>query len=677
MGERFVTLILYCFVILPNTYAFNVRKAALGNNGSIIHSIYQDNKGLIWLGTNNGLNIYDGKSIVPINGYKGINKIYGSLQDEIFAETIYGLKILNNHSDSVAVFEMFNNISFSAIDSKGTFFAVQGNGSIYYKVFSEENFDNIIVPDLISTIIKAFFIDKDDILYILTDEGIIRSFEIGYNNTVYLEERPLVRLTSGILFCFIYNNHIYAINNDYLLIDIDLLTYNSSIIDNLHALLAEKGEISSGLIFKNEFYFGTESGLFVIRNHKAIKVPAKAGITNLLKDRFQDLIWIGTSGGGLFTYSYDPYEIESTFISELSQSVSKPITAMCLDNNNILWLGTEGDGIIILPYPDFRSEFTLLKTLTDKNGLPDNSIFSLEKSEYGIWIGCKSGLAFYSYKYKDVIKLKDISAKDVQAIYEQDSLVWLACYGKGIVKSTLTYKNDRPVLKASTLYTLRDEDESLNRFSSIYVDDRNLLFVNTGNGIFSIKNGELKKIDFLDEKLNATTHVISLNESKYIATTDFGLLEFIPDKEDARNVRLINELASKHIVPGIRGDYWLSTDNGLVLYNAGLNTFRHFDNLSGLAIPEFSNGVSFRDEKSGTLFLGGINGFATIRYNNYDEAMDYMPELFLEKLLLFGIERNIQEFKDRNSNKLIFKSHENFFSLTFNALDYINGNNYT
>lgn len=674
MVKKLSLFLLYSLAIVSNLFAFNLRKTVPDTNGSIIHSIYQDIRGLIWLATNTGLSTFDGKKVSPINGYKGIKDIYQTSKGEIYAETLYGLKILNPDFDFVTVFDAFNNIYFSTVDSKGTSFIIQNNGSIFYRMSFHSNYDDIIVPDIIAINVKAFFVDENDVLRVISNDGTLRSFEIQYNsNNIYFKEMPTKKLAENVLFCFVNENHLYLLDKEYTLRKTDLNTYTTSYIDNLKPILTDKGEITSGIIFKKEFYFGTENGLFVIRNSDAVKIPIKARITQLLKDKHQDLIWIGTMGDGIYTYSYDQYSIKSNLFSDFSTTFSKPVSAIYLDNKNTLWVGTEGDGIVLLPKYNLDAEITTTETLSIKDGLPDNTIYSLYESEYGMWIGCKSGLAFYSYKSKNITKFHDVSFVDIRDIYEDDLALWLACYGKGITEINVHYINDKPEFQSTKLYSVSKENESLNRFSSICVDNGNLVFINTGNGVFRISHKRLDKIEFADDKLSAINHIMSINKSDYIAATDFGTYKVFSGNV---NVYTISSIASKDIVPGQWGDYWLSTDNGLMVYSTTYNTFRLFDNSYGLTVTEYINGVSFKDKRNGILFFGGVDGFTTIRYNDYDEAMDYMPALSFEKLELFGIERNIRDFTNNKSGKLIFKPDENFFSVTFDALDYINGNNY-
>ena len=78
-----------------------------------------------------------------------------------------------------------------------------------------------------------------------------------------------------------------------------------------------------------------------------------------------------------------------------------------------------------------------------------------------------------------------------------------------------------------------------------------------------------------------------------------------------------------------------------------------------------------------TLFFGGTNGFVTITENN-SFSEEYMPPLYFNRLSIFGKEYNINDFLEGMEQKtLVLDYSQNFFNLSFWAVDYINGNNYT
>lgn len=95
-------------------------------------------------------------------------------------------------------------------------------------------------------------------------------------------------------------------------------------------------------------------------------------------------------------------------------------------------------------------------------------------------------------------------------------------------------------------------------------------------------------------------------------------------------------------------------------------------------VIEFSDGAFFKDQQTGTLFFGGTNGFITISEND-QLSEEYMPPLHFNRLSIFGKECNIYDFLQGATKQetLVLDYSQNFFNLSFIAVDYINGNNYT
>lgn len=54
----------------------------------------------------------------------------------------------------------------------------------------------------------------------------------------------------------------------------------------------------------------------------------KSGVFRILKDRFQDIVWIATDGQGVYIYSEGKYSISSVTYQDLNQSIGKPVRSI-------------------------------------------------------------------------------------------------------------------------------------------------------------------------------------------------------------------------------------------------------------------------------------------------------------------------------------------------------------
>ena len=96
--------ILCCFPHLIHAYSLRQFSNKNGLSNSAILSLYQDHQGVIWIGSCDGLNIFDGTNIHvynPVNPTKAplsgdlINDIMETEKDVLWIQTNYGLDRLD------------------------------------------------------------------------------------------------------------------------------------------------------------------------------------------------------------------------------------------------------------------------------------------------------------------------------------------------------------------------------------------------------------------------------------------------------------------------------------------------------------------------------------------------------------------------------------------------------
>ena len=100
-----------------------------GLSNSAVLSICQEQNGMIWIGTCEGLNIFDGTSIheyTPINRNQTlsgnlINKIIETEKGVIWVETPYGLDRLNTQEQTIQSFREFKDVRLAASQTNDVF----------------------------------------------------------------------------------------------------------------------------------------------------------------------------------------------------------------------------------------------------------------------------------------------------------------------------------------------------------------------------------------------------------------------------------------------------------------------------------------------------------------------------------------------------------------------------
>lgn len=173
---------------------------------------------------------------------------------------------------------------------------------------------------------------------------------------------------------------------------------------------------------------------------------------------------------------------------------------------------------------------------------------------------------------------------------------------------------------------------------------------------------------------------IHKNEQGYWLGTGSGLLRFYSNEDgnpDSISAKLYTNSTVHGILEDNRGNLWVSTNQGLMRLNPQEQTKQTYNNGNGLAVTEFSDGAFYKDNATGILFFGGVNGFVTVKPDSYITT-DYMPEISLKGLSIFGKEYNLHDFLHYKDGKPVLQLDykHNFFQLNFRITDYINGNDY-
>ncbi|MDD3079728.1 MAG: two-component regulator propeller domain-containing protein [Paludibacter sp.] len=698
------------------SFGYNIRQITNkdGLSNSAVLSICQDKEGYMWLGTVDGLNIFDG---TIINVYKSTtkqNSLSGNLIENIletekgvfWIRTNYGLNKLNNIKKQVEYFPEFNGYFLLEKDGNNNVFIVKNDGVVYYYTEQLHNFRKIAVPRVKLNDIADCVI-KNNILTLIYKSGKIISYSIIYlkNGEINLSLSKVDSVNQKILFCShdIKDNTVLFVDDSRTLFQYDLIQKKKDYIFNINAEISDRGEISSIVKQKNNYYIGFKTnGLICLFNTPDKKdrfdvknINISSGVFSLYKDNNQDILWVGTDGQGVFLIYNTDYSIHPVSFNDIPFKIEKPVRALLLDKENTLWVGTKGDGILRINNLSNGSELDYTNTfhLTSKHSeLKSNSVYSFSKSLRNIlWIGHEEGISYYSYKDK---RIKNMSLlydgepiKYIHSIYElNDSTLWLASVGMGMIVVHVSGNTDSPVVKSVKKIVYQNNQFAYNNFFAIFAESDSILwFGNRGYGIFKInaKNNQYKTI-VLGKKSNEQllNDVFALNQDEkgnIWAGTSLGLVKY----STKGTISIFNEEDGfpNNTVHGILKDsnknLWLSTNKGIIRFDIQKNTFQTYNENNGLVVTEFSDGAFYRDEQSKKMYFGGVDGFVVINETN-EKSNAYVPALHLNSLSILGKDYNIYDFYLNRQGKHILNLNynQNFFTITFTANDYIDGNNY-
>ena len=412
MGKQLVFILFFFLnLLIHNAYAYNLKQVADKEymSNSSITSLCQDERGLMWIGTCDGLNIYDGQEIEEFKTRDKEDYLSGNLIDNIvytgediyWIQTYYGLNRLNRKTNTITHYNEFQKLFFMNKDSHGNLFIIQDSNCIYYYhkkegVFKKINITGIPISDIVN-----FFIDGNNRMWVVM-KGYNRCYHIqqeaASGDITLLPQKTNLIYQTSLIYCFNDEQSLYYIDKEFNFYAFHIPTQKNEFIANLGKEIQERGKISSIVHYHNSYFVGfLMDGILLLEkqketNHYQIQsLPINNGVFCLKKDRFQDVVWIGTDGQGVYLYSNPLYSIKSMVLSNYTEKIERPVRAIYLDDERTFWVGTKGNGILKIYDYEFDKNISDCRAevlTTSNSALSSNAVYCFAKSHRNLlWIG--------------------------------------------------------------------------------------------------------------------------------------------------------------------------------------------------------------------------------------------------------------------------------------------------
>jgi signal transduction histidine kinase/ligand-binding sensor domain-containing protein/DNA-binding response OmpR family regulator len=699
-------------------FAYNLRQISNkdGLSNSAILSICQDSERFLWFGSCDGLNMYDGLHVQVYkptpnnpNSLSGniIEGIMEAEENRLWVATNHGFNCLDKKKRTIEYYNEFKGKYHFSKNLANEIFAIHEDNAIDYFDKSQKKFLQIPCEGIYNEDINHFFIDSNDIIWILSGNGEIRTLSISFSSGSMpsLTPIPCFKHDTGLLYIFKEKEYIYFVDKQFLLYELNTQTQKKSFIKNMQYEIQQYGIIST-IIRDNDDYFIAfkTNGLIRLKNtpeneikYQTERIDIYCGVFSLCKDENQDIIWIGTDGQGVYMYSKDLFSFRSTTFTDLPFHIQKPVRALLIDKQNNLWIGTKDDGIVRICDFQINGETPAKKIehyTTNNSTLINNTIYAFAKSSRNlIWIGSDGpGLNYYSYTEKKIKQVPSKSPENIVYVHSiceiNDSTLWIATVGTGILKVILSGTNDHPRIESVKRFTFTKDESSYNYFFSAYTENDSILwFGNRGYGIqyLNARAETFESIHFHKKDIETINDILSIHKDKkgnMWFGTSFGIIRLHHYDKDSVAYENYNEIEGlpNNTIHGIleddQGYLWLSTNNGIAQLDAETKKFRIYNRENGLEVIEFSDGAYYQDTTTGILLFGGTNGFISIIKEPFTEK-EFIPKIHFTGLKIYENEYNLVDFmrQTKNEEYLELKHEQNFFSVSFIALDYINGQN--
>ena len=468
----------------------------------------QDDKGLMWLGTYDGLNRYDGKSIrvfrYELDNPKSlsgnvINELHKAEKGFLWVLTTMGLDKFS--TGRLSAEEHYSEIRGGrhtlVSDTLGHAFAISPESKFMYYDPVIKEFRTQVKPAWVGNLgyCKGVMAGNNT-LWLFPAENfaykIHFDFSGGYTQQQAHFTWQKVKLgEEKITGAFESPRGFYIVSENGNLSHHDEISRNVRLIRNIKPEIERYGKISNIVPFGNDITISFVSNgvmrLCSDYDYMPEMLFTEAGAFNLLHDRRQPLVWVATDGRGLYKMCHINSRYKSIHSTQIPD-LTKPIRTFFTDSHNNLWIGTKGDGLIILSnYPTLPQEGQIPdyritrygKNPGTKGDLTTNQIFAIKESVFKpgrIWLaGAGPGIAYTNSPAGEITNLVHPEIIDIHDFFEaSDSVLWLASSTRGLIK-VVTDGNDR-VLKTDT-YIFRRNKHTCNEIYTLAYDGHNSLYI--------------------------------------------------------------------------------------------------------------------------------------------------------------------------------------------------------
>ena len=699
-----------------DSYIFRKVDYQQGLSNSAVLCLFQDNTGLMWFCTYDGVNCYDGRSMEvfrsDFSAPKALsNNVIHSIQQAdnncLWVSTHLGINRLSQDTRQVVGYYDFADDYYLHSNSKGNTWVVSHDGIYYYNTSCKRFMQVQNLKVSIEDMDKRAFVTDDGVLWIFpqhTGELLQVSQDAFDCDTlsIYSTVSSANFHAKPIEDVFYQNGVLCFVDSEYDLYVYDISRQSKIYIRNLSPLVQKYGTIAGIALFYEDIIIGFRTnGLVRLRTSQKYQeevVDRNIRIYSIYRDPHQNVLWVASDGQGTIMYA-KKYSIATNLIlNQLSSNLSRQVRSVMTDNRGGLWFGTKGDGLLHIP--DYRESVDASSVTVYSPGGKQNAasyirwneefiVYKLVQSHYmdGFWIGSGDpGLFYYSFADQALHGVENLSAQptEIHGIYEEnDSVLYVVTAGSGFRKLILEKRAGGIRLKSQKSYHFFHGQREITMFYPMLAEGDSILWLGSrekGLVRFDKRTEEYKVISLKEMLQKSVDDVLSLYRTKegllYVGTTS-GLvcLNFNGKQMEAtyigREQGLLNDMIHG-ILEDESGLLWLGTNRGLIKYNPINGSSHAYYYSAGVQIGEFSDDAYYMCPYTRELFFGGINGLLYLD-KEMQTAPEFYPDILLRKLTIGRTQVLQGDYYTDDGKALQFKGTEISFTLSFVVPDFLSG----
>ena len=678
-----------------------------GLSQSRLYAITQDKYGLIWIGTDDGLNRFDGYKVEVYRQERGnknslpnnvVRCLFTDSQGIVWIGTEIGLAYYDYQSNSFQSFFYNNKEEYSLPSNWISVINEDAHGILWIGTRSglcsfdkkTKRFQRFVHDDHSNSISGNYINDiefsPEGKMWITTSNGLncldlatkmFTSFFHDPNDSGTLSGNNLSKMDIDK-----FGNLWTSVFQTLTLECFDTKTNRTRHFTNF---IGTQGHIPSNFIRdifidkSGRVWVGTNAaGLILFLHDKNVHYEYQADLidrnklqSNKIDGIFQDqsgMIWLSTFTGA---ERFNPDEsnfILYRFPSNRSETLAyTSARAIAEDSSYRLWIGTS-NGVYILD----RNSGTFTNYQSKRNdpfSLNNNDVYSLCCDRSGnMWVGTDWGLNLFDpvrKNFREVYAKQDTSkgASCINRIVSDKNGDLLVGSSAGL--SAYNFKND-------SVYGLLN-----NATRTVLEDKGGILWIGTRTDGLIRYNRLTKEVErftnILDDTSSLAANFVSSitqdHDGKIWLGTISGLCCF--DETTGK----FSTFSEKNGLPNInvtqlmvddKNRIWMGTNRGISMLNESRTAFTNYDPGDGLQGWEFNPGSAFKTH-DGYFCYSGKNGFNLFHPDSI-RTNKIKPPVTLKRIMIFDKALDIISYADLKSLKLSYK--QSFFSFEFAALNY-------
>lgn len=649
---------------------FNNINIEQGISQSTIEDIFQDSEGYIWLGTNDGLNRYNGYEFKIYNyeeyqnsiSHNGITDITEDKYGNIWVNTVSGVNKINKKTEKIS---NYTEINGKIKEDSTTEIIVTKDNNILVGTYEglniynakEDSFDIILEQKdgILSSCIYSIDEDINGNIWIGTEFGLNKLSKDFKVLETYTSESEIYNI-----FCDDENGFVWAGSDSSGLLKIDTKTKEvKQYINNIEDLNSLPANQVGAIIrdSKGNLWVGTTNGLarynekndsFDVYKNKVYDKNSLVynDVRSIIEDR-EGVLWVGTySGISIFdtesSIKYYNAGLDDGYL--LSENM---VHGIYEDDEGYLWVGSRTKGVNII---DRENNTSKSISMENNNVIQSNGINDITGYKDFIFVATDAGVLKINKKENTIqnYNLEDgLIGENVKDIFVCDkNYLWI---GSTNGLNLLDIENDK-------IIDMTDYVDEGSYVKYIYQGQDGSYYIgflrDGGLGIIEPNSKETKYYKNIpnDKTSISSNRVRYINEDSkgniWIGTS-YGLNKYDPKTKVFKRYTTSDGIANNTIYGVLVDDndnIWVSTNKGISQIDTKNNTVNNLSVTDGLQGNEFNGNAAFKS-KSGELFFGGINGLNAF----YPEDVNSINNK--SKVIFDGFKVNDKDYLDINGLK--------------------------